>query len=170
MKRTVGYLFIGIFFGIVMYKSEAASWFRIYEMFRFDSFHMYGIIGSALLIGVIGVQLIKRKNLKSFYGEPIKIASKEKGFKKYLFGGIIFGLRLGFGRGMSRAYLYFNRRGICIYHHCTFGSSVGRISVWIASEDIASLSEVIQSMRSAMDRKFIDHSFSPFFPVEFLTL
>ena len=92
MKRTIGYLFIGIFFGIVMYKSEAASWFRIYEMFRFDSFHMYGIMGSALLIGVIGVLLIKRKNLKSFYGEPIKIADKEKGFKKYLFGGIIFGL------------------------------------------------------------------------------
>src|SRR6056297_1913316 len=92
MKRTAGYLFIGIFFGIVMYKSEAASWFRIYEMFRFDAFHMYGIIGSALILGVIGVQLIKRKNLRSFTGEPIKIASKERGFKKYLFGGIIFGL------------------------------------------------------------------------------
>lgn len=92
MKRTIGYLMIGVFFGIVMYKSEAASWFRIYEMFRFDSFHMYGIIGSALILGVIGVQVIKRKNLRSFYGEPIKIADKEKGFKKYFFGGIIFGL------------------------------------------------------------------------------
>ncbi|MCY2688695.1 DUF6691 family protein [Salinimicrobium sp. TH3] len=92
MKRTAGYLFVGIFFGIVMYKSEAASWFRIYEMFRFDAFHMYGIIGSALILGVIGVQLIKRMNLKSFTGEPIKIASKERGFKKYFFGGIIFGL------------------------------------------------------------------------------
>ncbi len=92
MKRTAGYLFIGMFFGIVMYKSEAASWFRIYEMFSFDAFHMYGIIGSALILGVIGVQLINRKNLRSFSGEPIKIASKERGFKKYLFGGIIFGL------------------------------------------------------------------------------
>ncbi|MGI0106875.1 DUF6691 family protein [Salinimicrobium sp. WS361] len=92
MRRTVGYIVIGIFFGIVMYKSEAASWFRIYEMFRFDSFHMYGIIGSALLLGVIGVQIIKRKNLRSFFGDPIKIASKEKGFKKYFLGGIIFGL------------------------------------------------------------------------------
>ncbi len=92
MRRTVGYIVIGIFFGIVMYKSEAASWFRIYEMFRFDSFHMYGIIGSALILGIIGVQIIKRKNLKSFFGAPIKIASKEIGFKKYFLGGIIFGL------------------------------------------------------------------------------
>lgn len=92
MKRTSGYLAIGIFFGIIMYKSEAASWFRIYEMFRFDSFHMYGIMGSALLLGIIGVQIIKKKNLKSFFGEPIKIASKERGFKKYFFGGTIFGL------------------------------------------------------------------------------
>lgn len=92
MKRTAGYLLIGIFFGIVMYKSEAASWFRIYEMFHFDSFHMYGIIGSALFLGIIGVQLIKRSNGKSFFGEPIKITPKERGFKNYLFGGIIFGL------------------------------------------------------------------------------
>lgn len=90
--RTVGYLLIGIFFGVVMYKSEAASWFRIYEMFHFDSFHMYGIIGSALVLGVIGVQVIKRKNMKTFFGDPIKIAPKERGYKNYLFGGIIFGL------------------------------------------------------------------------------
>ena len=92
MKRTAGYLFIGMVFGIVMYKSEAASWFRIYEMFRFDSFHMYGIIGSALVLGIIGVQLIKRRRANSFFGEPIKIAPKDRGFKNYLFGGIIFGL------------------------------------------------------------------------------
>ncbi|NJW51507.1 DUF6691 family protein [Salinimicrobium oceani] len=92
MKRTLSYLTIGIFFGIVMFKSEAASWFRIYEMFQFDSFHMYGIIGSALVIGIIGIQLIKRYELRSFSGEPIKISPKEKGVKKYLFGGVIFGL------------------------------------------------------------------------------
>ena len=75
-----------------MYKSEAASWFRIYEMFQFDSFHMYGIMGSALICGILGVQIIKRNNLKSFFGEPIKIAPKERGFKKYFFGGMVFGL------------------------------------------------------------------------------
>ena len=92
MKRTLSYLFIGIFFGIVMYKSEAASWFRIYEMFQFQSFHMYGIIGSALILGIIGVQLIKRNKLKSFFGESIQILPKEKGIRQYLYGGIIFGL------------------------------------------------------------------------------
>lgn len=92
MKKTLSYLFIGIFFGIVMYKSEAASWFRIYEMFQFQSFHMYGIIGSALILGIIGVQIIKRKKVKSFFGEPIQIEPKEKGIWQYLYGGIIFGL------------------------------------------------------------------------------
>lgn len=90
--RVIGYLFIGIFFGIVMFKSEAASWFRIYEMFQFDSFHMYGIIGSALILGVIGIQLIKKKNAKDFNGEKIQFIPKEKGFSRYMFGGIIFGL------------------------------------------------------------------------------
>ena len=90
--RRLAYLLIGIFFGIVMFKSEAASWFRIYEMFRFESFHMYGIIGSALVLGMIGVQLIKKKKLKTFSGDPIYFIPKEKSFKRYMFGGIIFGL------------------------------------------------------------------------------
>lgn len=90
--RTTVYLFIGIFFGIVMFKSEAASWFRIYEMFRFQSFHMYGIIGSALLLGIIGVRLIKIKNLRSVDGKPVNLQAKEKGFYRYLLGGVIFGL------------------------------------------------------------------------------
>jgi hypothetical protein len=90
--RTLSYLFIGIFFGIIMFKSEAASWFRIYEMFRFDSFHMYGIMGSALAVGMLGVQMIKRRRIKSFYGEPIEFQPKEKSFSRYLYGGMIFGL------------------------------------------------------------------------------
>lgn len=90
--RTLVYLFIGIFFGILLFKSEAASWFRIYEMFQFDAIHMYGIIGSALGIGILGIQLIKRFKIKSFYGEPIHFTPKEKGVKKNLFGGILFGL------------------------------------------------------------------------------
>jgi len=90
--RTLTYLFIGIFFGIIMFKSEAASWFRIYEMFRFDSFHMYGIMGSALAVGMLGVQWIKRRRLKSIYGEPIEFQPKDKSFSRYMYGGIIFGL------------------------------------------------------------------------------
>lgn len=90
--KYLAYLSIGIFFGIVMYKSEAASWFRIYEMFQFGSFHMYGIIGSALLIGVIGVQIIKRKNLKAIGNREMKLIPKQRSITRYLIGGILFGL------------------------------------------------------------------------------
>ncbi|MDA9140184.1 YeeE/YedE thiosulfate transporter family protein [Flavobacteriaceae bacterium] len=97
--RQVIFLFIGILFGIVMFKSEAASWFRIYEMFQFKSFHMYGIIGSALALGVLMIQLIKRYKLKSAFGEPIVIPDKTRSFYRYSLGGIIFGL----GWGLSGA-------------------------------------------------------------------
>lgn len=90
--KYLKFLSIGIIFGIVMYKSEAASWFRIYEMFQFQSFHMYGIIGSALFLGVVGTYLIKKYNMKSIDGEPIKIAPKDKSFSRYMYGGILFGL------------------------------------------------------------------------------
>jgi uncharacterized membrane protein YedE/YeeE len=93
--KTLKYLITGIAFGVIMFKSEAASWFRIFEMFQFNSFHMYGIIGSALATGVIGIQLIKRLKLKSFSGKEIIIPPKAKGWKNYLFGGILFGLGWG---------------------------------------------------------------------------
>ena len=69
--KNILYIFIGIFFGIVLIKSEAASWFRIYEMFQFQSFHMYGIIGSAVGLGVISVAIIKRFNAKNIKGNQI---------------------------------------------------------------------------------------------------
>lgn len=75
-----------------MFKSEAASWFRIYEMFQFGSFHMYGIIGSALVLGIIGVQVIKRKNITPINGGEMRLKPKNKGVSRYLIGGIIFGL------------------------------------------------------------------------------
>jgi len=75
-----------------MFKSEAASWFRIYEMFKFESFHMYGIIGSALVIGSIVVWSIKQFKIKSFFGESIVFYPKARSFSRYMFGGIIFGL------------------------------------------------------------------------------
>lgn len=90
--RSLSYLLIGIFFGITMFKSEAASWFRIYEMFKFDAFHMYGIIGTAVVLGVLIVQGIRRFRVKSFYGEPIVFQPKDKTIARYLAGGFIFGL------------------------------------------------------------------------------
>ncbi len=98
--RTIIYFSIGILFGITMFKSEAASWFRIYEMFQFQSFHMYGIIGSALACGAIITYLLKRFQVKSILdGETISIKDKEKGWKRYLFGGLFF----GFGWAISGA-------------------------------------------------------------------
>ena len=90
--RTALYFIIGIVFGITMFKSEAASWFRIYEMFQFKSFHMYGIIGAALGLGVLIVQGIKRMKIKTFYGDTIEISDKDKRLKRYLYGGIVFGI------------------------------------------------------------------------------
>ena len=90
--KNLSYLFIGVFFGIVMYKSEAASWFRIYEMFQFDSFHMYGIMGSALVLGAVIIKGIKRSGTKSFFGDTIVIEEKKKSFWRYAIGGILFGL------------------------------------------------------------------------------
>lgn len=90
--RSILYIVLGVIFGITMYKAETASWFRIVEMFQFQSFHMFGFIGSALVIGLIGIQFIKRKSAKNLDGNPIVIKPKDKSISRYLFGGISFGL------------------------------------------------------------------------------
>ncbi|CAN5280014.1 YeeE/YedE thiosulfate transporter family protein [soil metagenome] len=90
--KLIKFLLVGILFGIIMAKSEAISWYRIQEMFRFQAFHMYGIIGVAVVLGVIGTFLIKRFHLKDISGQPITFTDKAKGWKRYLFGGTIFGL------------------------------------------------------------------------------
>ena len=90
--RYIKFLLVGFVFGIVLTKAEAVSWYRIYEMFQFDSFHMYGIIGVAVMTGVIGVQIIKRKQLKDINGATTTIPEKEKGTFRYWIGGLIFGL------------------------------------------------------------------------------
>lgn len=93
--KFIKYLLVGIVFGIVLTKSEAVSWYRIYEMFHFQSFHMFGIIMTAVVTGTIGIQLIKRNNVKDITGQPIVIPDKEKGFTGYLIGGVLFGLGWG---------------------------------------------------------------------------
>ena len=90
--KYIKFLLVGIFFGIVLTKSEAVSWYRIYEMFFFQSFHMYGIIMVAIGTGIIGIQFFKRRKIKNTDGETISIPDKEKGITRYLAGGILFGL------------------------------------------------------------------------------
>lgn len=87
------YLFFGTVFGVVLTKSEVISWFRIQEMFRFQAFHMYGVIGSAVLTAAVSLQLIKRLHIRSFSGEPITLEPKAMGSgTRYWLGGTIFGL------------------------------------------------------------------------------
>jgi uncharacterized protein len=93
--KVLKFLIIGFIFGIVLTKSEAVSWYRIYEMFQFQSFHMYGIIGVAVATGIIGIQIIKRKNIKDIKGHPIVIIEKESGNARYWIGGTLFGLGWG---------------------------------------------------------------------------
>jgi hypothetical protein len=90
--KYIKYLIIGTAFGIILTKAEVISWYRIYEMFRFQSFHMYGVIGSAIVVGILFIQWIKRKNVKSMYGEEIQIPPKKLSIPRYLIGGTIFGL------------------------------------------------------------------------------
>lgn len=84
------YLLAGILFGMILVKSEVVSWFRIQEMFRLQSFHMFGVIGSAVAVGMISVQLIKKYKIKTIYGEPIEIPRKQFS-KGQIYGGLIFG-------------------------------------------------------------------------------
>ena len=89
-------LALGIAFGIILVKSEAVSWFRIQEMFRFGSFHMYGILGSAVLVAGLSVALIRRIGLKDPVGRPARIEAKEPGrTKSRLLGGLVFGCGWG---------------------------------------------------------------------------
>ena len=90
--KYLKFLLVGIFFGIVLVKSEAVSWYRIYEMFKFQSFHMYGIIGSAVILGIISIQVFKKVKLKSTDGQEINFAPKEKQYRANILGGTIFGL------------------------------------------------------------------------------
>jgi len=86
----IKYAVAGILFGIILVKSEVVSWFRIQEMFRLQSFHMYGVIGSAVITGIISVQIIKRFHIKTMNGERIELPQK-KFHKGQIYGGLLFG-------------------------------------------------------------------------------
>ena len=90
--KFIKFLFVGVIFGITMAKAEIISWYRIFEMFHFDSFHMYGVIGSAVILGTMIVQVIKRGQLKAIDGEQIILSPKAQSISRYLIGGIFFGL------------------------------------------------------------------------------
>jgi len=96
--RNLRYLLAGTGFGFVLTKSEAISWFRIQEMFRFQSFHMYGLMASAVLVGIVSIQLIKRFKVRTLAGEPISIEPKP-----FTWGNVIGGTTFGLGWALTGA-------------------------------------------------------------------
>ncbi|NND34965.1 MAG: YeeE/YedE family protein [Saprospiraceae bacterium] len=90
--KLIKFFIVGLLFGIIMTKSEAVSWFRIQEMFHFDSFHMYGIIGTAVVLGAVIIWSVKQSRLKNSSGTEISFNPKDLSVPRYLFGGTIFGL------------------------------------------------------------------------------
>ncbi len=90
--KYLRFLIMGVLFGITLSKGEIISWYRIQEMFRFQSFHMYGVIGSAVVLGILTIQFIKRARLKDYQGNYIQVSTQEPGYARNLIGGTIFGL------------------------------------------------------------------------------
>ena len=116
--KYLRYIIIGVFFGILMTKSEAISWFRIQEMFRFQSFHMYGIIGTSFIVGVLTLQFFKKKQVQSLDGEPLKTLPKRKNHNKVFTWWNNFWFRLGIDWGLSRPYVHFGRKWLCSCFGC----------------------------------------------------
>ncbi|MEO1449124.1 MAG: DUF6691 family protein, partial [Bacteroidota bacterium] len=92
MRHFLTILIFGVIFGITLTKAEVVSWYRIQEMFRFDAFHMYGVIGSAVIIGALGLRAFRWLGVKNESGQPLILPPKEPGFARYILGGTLFGL------------------------------------------------------------------------------
>ena len=119
--HNLKYLLFGILFGIILIKAEVVSWFRIQEMFRLQSFHMFGVIGSAVAVGALSVFLIKKFKIKSIYGEEIKFPVKSMN-KGQVIGGLLF----GFGWAMT---------GACpgpLYAQLGYGATVTVVTIFMA--------------------------------------
>lgn len=93
--KLLRFLVAGIVLGIVMVQSEAASWYRIHEMFLFESIHMYGLMGTAVAVGLAGVWAIRRFRLRDVDGNPIVVEGKDPSWRRNLFGGLAFGVGWG---------------------------------------------------------------------------
>ncbi len=93
--KLMRFLVAGIVFGVIMVQSEAASWYRIHEMFLFESIHMYGLMGAAVAIGLVGVWAIRRYRLRDVSGKPIVVEGKDPSWRRNVFGGVAFGLGWG---------------------------------------------------------------------------
>jgi len=123
--KNIKFLLVGILFGIVLTKSEVVSWYRIYEMFKFQAFHMYGIIGSAVVLGIPLMYLFNKQKIKTYKGENIQVTLKKKGLSKNLFGGIIFGFGWALGGACPGPMFALVGKGVIPIIVVLFGASLG---------------------------------------------
>ncbi len=123
--RYFKFLLVGVFFGIVLFKAEVVSWYRIFEMFKFQSFHMYGVIGSAVMIGIVVMFLFKKRKLKSIDGKAIHVEPKKKGFARNMIGGIIFGLGWALGGACPGPMFVLLGKGVAAIAVVLLGATLG---------------------------------------------
>jgi hypothetical protein len=123
--KYIKFLLVGVLFGIILSKAEVISWFRIYEMFKLQSFHMYGVIGSAVVIGIVIMYLFKTEKLKTYKGNVIRVAPKKKGLARNLIGGIIFGLGWALGGSCPGPMYILVGKGIVTILVVLFGAHLG---------------------------------------------
>lgn len=123
--KYIKFLLVGILFGITLSKAEVISWFRIYEMFKLQSFHMYGVIGSAVAIGIVLMYLFKAQKLKTLKGQAIKVEPKDKGIPRNLIGGIIFGLGWALGGACPGPMYILLGKGVVSILVVLFGAHLG---------------------------------------------
>lgn len=123
--KYIKFLLVGVLFGITLSKAEVISWFRIYEMFKLESFHMYGVIGSAVAIGVILMYFFKKGTLKTLHGKEIIVEPKKKGISRNLIGGIIFGLGWALGGACPGPMYILLGKGVVSILVVLFGAHLG---------------------------------------------
>lgn len=123
--KYIKFFIVGILFGIVMSKAEIISWYRIYEMFKFQSFHMYGIIGSAVALGMVSMLLFRKKMVKTFEGNEIHVPPKKSGMYRNLLGGILFGLGWALAGACPGPMFVLIGRGVISILVVIFGATLG---------------------------------------------
>lgn len=123
--KNLKFLLVGVLFGITLSKAEVISWFRIYEMFKLQSFHMFGVIGTAVVIGFFIMRGFKSKTLKSANGLKIRVEEKKKGTPRNLIGGIIFGLGWALGGACPGPMFILVGKGVIPILVVLFGALLG---------------------------------------------
>lgn len=123
--KYIKFFLVGILFGIIMSKGEIISWYRIYEMFKFQSFHMYGILGSAVLLGMISMFFFRKKMVKTFEGNEIHVVPKQRGLYRNLLGGILFGFGWALAGACPGPMFILLGKGIVSILVIIFGATLG---------------------------------------------